>query len=621
MLPTKLLLALTILPAVVSSQQLSSDTTKIKEVIIQENRLQIPFSQNNRNVQILSKEEIQKLPGISLPEVLRFAAGVDIRQRGAFGTQADIGIDGGSFDQTIILINGVKISDPQTGHHMLNLPIALSSIERIEILRGPASRIYGINGLTGAINIVTTKVDASKIETNAYVGSSFQDVEESDKSGKYYATGLQLSADIYQKDHQHQFFIAKEHSNGQRYNTASDNYKLFYQNLIELNQHNEIQVMAGYMDNKFGANGYYAAPGDIESEEYVKTAISSLSSKHQLNSKFNLSPRLSYRYNEDDYRYYRNDLTKARSRHYTHTLTAELNAAVDLGFGDLGLGLESRLEKINSSNIGDHQRNNWGAYTEFRTTEIKNFLLNIGAYINYNSDYNWQIFPGIDVSYLISDQWKLSASTGSSQRIPTYTDLYLNQKMSNIGNPALLSENSWQNDISLSFNTSKFNSKIGYFYRDIDNFIDWTRSSTTEPYQANNLGNNKTHGIFTQTQYIHALSKIQSISFSINYTYLNPSIINKTNQMMTKYGINSLKHQAQGILSYQYKQIQLSSANRLIQRISGNAYYVADLRLAYQPKKIGFNLDVQNLFNEKYIEIAAVPLPTRWLMFGVQYRI
>ncbi len=621
MLPTKLLLALSILPGLASAQQITSDTTKIKEVIIQENRLQIPFSQNNRNIQILSKEDIQKLPGISLPEVLRFAAGVDIRQRGAFGTQADIGIDGGSFDQTIILINGVKISDPQTGHHMLNLPIALSGIERIEILRGPASRIYGINGLTGAINIVTKKVTDNKIEAQAYAGSSFKDVEETDKTGKYYGTGLQLNADIYQSQHQHQIFIAKEHSNGQRYNTASDNYKLYYQNNIELNQGNSIQAMAGYMDNKFGANGYYAAPGDKESEEYVKTAISSLSSNHQLSSKFKLSPRLSYRYNEDDYRYYRNDLTKARSRHYTHTLTAEVNAAMDLGFGDLGLGLESRLEKINSSNIGKHQRNNWGAYTEFRTTEIKNFLLNVGAYINYNSDYNWQIFPGIDVSFLISDQWKLSASTGSSQRIPTYTDLYLNQRPANIGNPDLQSENSWQNDVSISFNSNRFQSKLGYLYRDIDNFIDWTRSSQAEPYQANNLGNNKTHGLFSQSQFIQPITAYQSISVALNYTYLNPSIINKTNQNYIKYGINSLKHQAQGILSYQYKQFQVSSANRLIQRVSGNTYFVADLRFAYQQKKIGFNLDIQNLFNEKYVEVAAVPLPSRWIMLGVQYRI
>src|SRR5690606_23866178 len=129
----------------------------------------------------------------------------------------------------------------------------------------------------------------------------------------------QLNADLFQENHQHQIVIAKEHSNGQRYNTASDNYKLYYQNQIELNQRNNIQVMAGYMDNKFGANGYYAAPGDIESEEYVKTALSSITSNHQLSNKLKLSPRLSYRYNEDDYRYYKHDLTKARSRHYTHT--------------------------------------------------------------------------------------------------------------------------------------------------------------------------------------------------------------------------------------------------------------------------------------------------------------
>src|SRR5690606_24675262 len=175
-------LSFLILPHFGFTQTILGDTTQIQEVLINEDRLQIPFSEQSRNVQILTRKEIQSLPATSIQELLSYIPGVDIRQRGPFGTQADIGIDGGSFDQTIVLLNGVKISDSQTGHNMLNLPLPVDMIERIEILRGPASRIYGINGLTGAVNIVTRQVEKSAIFAHLYGGSSFAKVDALDQS-------------------------------------------------------------------------------------------------------------------------------------------------------------------------------------------------------------------------------------------------------------------------------------------------------------------------------------------------------------------------------------------------------------------------------------------------------
>src|SRR5690554_7430198 len=123
--------------------QVSTESDEeLDEIIIEENRLQIPFHKSTRNVQVLTKEDIQKLPVSSLNEVLSYVGGVDIRQRGPFGSQADISIDGGSFEQTMILWNGVKMGDAQTAHHSMNLPIPLEAIERIEVLKGPAARIY-----------------------------------------------------------------------------------------------------------------------------------------------------------------------------------------------------------------------------------------------------------------------------------------------------------------------------------------------------------------------------------------------------------------------------------------------------------------------------------------------
>src|SRR5690606_40560633 len=117
--------------------------------------------------------------------------GVETRQRGGFGTQADISIDGGSYQQTLVLLNGVKIHDHQTAHNSLNLPVPVEVIERIEILRGPAARIYGVNALTGAVNIVTKKADSNQVFAHVFGGSNFKKDEEND-SGMYNNRGVQF---------------------------------------------------------------------------------------------------------------------------------------------------------------------------------------------------------------------------------------------------------------------------------------------------------------------------------------------------------------------------------------------------------------------------------------------
>src|SRR5690606_34351885 len=96
----------------------------------------------------------------------------------------------------------------------------------------------------------------------------------------------------------------------------------------------------------------------------------------------------------------------------------------------------------------------------------------------------------------------------------------------NIGNPDLKSESAWQNEIGLQYTRNKWSFQAGYFYRDINRFIDWLRASTDVPYQAQNLGNNKTHGVYSNLGYKTAFGTDQHVMVNLAYTYLNPSIIN-----------------------------------------------------------------------------------------------
>ena len=610
------ILTASLFPFLAFTQEIKQE--KIHEIIITENRLQIPFSKNNRNIEIITAEEIQALPAKSLNEVLTFLNGVDIRQRGPFGSQADISIDGGSFEQSLILLNGIKITDPQTAHHSLNLPVPLDAIERIEVLRGAAARIYGINALTGAINIVTKKVAQNTVMANLYAGSSFKSRAEEDKSGVYYGSGAQLGGTWHQDKHQHQFYYGKEKSNGQRYNTASQSDKLHYQGQLQLNGRNEVEWLGNYMYNKFGANGFYAAPGDKESEEVVETFLSSISSKHQLTDKLYLSPRISNRYNEDDYRYFKHDLSKARSRHYSNSLALELNSRYQTQFGDFGLGWETRFEQISSSNIGSHKRNNHGAYAEFRTEKISNFIINVGAYINYNTQYGWQVYPGMDLGYQLDENWKIVVNAGSSQRIPSFTDLYLNQRPGNIGNPELRSEDAWQVESALKYQRNGLTAHIGYFQRHINDFIDWVREDASTPYQPFNMGKNKVNGINSNIAYNFGSVGHTQYQLNLGYNYLDPSL-NTEVGLTSKYQLENLKHQAKLLFTASREQWSVSLANRLNQRITNKTYYLADLRVSHNFKALQAYVDLQNILNVTYVESMAIPMPGRWLSVGLKY--
>jgi vitamin B12 transporter len=597
------------------------DTTKLNEITISENRLKTPFNKLARNIQFVTKEEIASLPVKSINEVLSYIGGVDVRQRGPFGTQADISIDGGTFEQTLILLNGVKISDAQTAHHSMNIPVPLAAIERIEILKGPAARIYGINALTGAINIVTTSAIQSTLTISAQGGSSFETKDIREGDGKYGGAAVEVVVNLAGKENQHLFAVGSDNYNGQRYNSATHADRLFYQGKLDFNNKHSVNATAGYITNAFGASGYYAAPGDIEAFEEVKTAMFGLGSVHQLSPSFSIKPRLSARYNWDDYRYFRNDLNRARSLHQTAIYAAELNSTLQTTIGDFGFGLETRSEDIESTNIGNRHRNNHGAYAEYKNDLWKALTLNVGAYANYNTQFGWQVFPGLDVAYSLNSYWKLAFNVGSSHRIPSFTDLYLNQRPGNIGNPNLKSENAWQYEGSLQYRNGGFRAQGGYFFRTISNFIDWIRNSSAVPYQPQNFGENKVQGYNVSLLQLVKISDKASLSYHLSYHYLMAENTMYANNLSSKYVLEHLKQQGLARIVFTTKPISLSLANRWIERVNSADYIITDLRLAYGINGYNIYAEATNLFNKEYVEIGTVPLPKRWFALGANLKL
>jgi vitamin B12 transporter len=594
-------------------------TNNLNEVMVRENRLQLPFSKQNRNIWIIDNQQIRKLPNRSIAELLSYATGIDVRQRGPGGVQADISIDGGTFDQTLVLINGIKVSDPQTGHNMMNLPLSVDDIDHIEVLRGSAARIYGTNALTGAINIVTKAVSRTGVSANVFAGSSFK---KDDANGDTYANyGVRATGTLALKGSNHLFSVGQEAGNGYRHNTAFDNQKLFYQGKINIGQTDQLDVTGGYIHNNFGANGYYSAPGDLESEETVKTAIAAIAYKTQLTSFWTFLPRISYRNNVDDYLYIKSTPDKFHNHHVSQVITAELNNTFSTGIGEFGLGLEGRKEKINSTNLGKRDRENLGIYGEYKFDRVKNLLINVGTFVNYNSDYKWQAFPGIDAGYTFLGNWKLFMNIGTGQRLPTYTDLYY-KGPTNIGNENLKPEKSRYAEGGLKYNSDHLVLNASVFKRRINDFIDWVKARTTDPWQPQNFSQLNTMGYTLSADYntgaLQNSSVFDNMRFGLGYTHLDPKV--KTtleSAVFSRYAIESLKNQLTGTVSGDFlKVMSLTITARYCERITYKDYTVMDARLAYKFKTSSIYADVSNIFDVSYIQAGAVPMPGVWATLG-----
>jgi vitamin B12 transporter len=597
----------------------------LNEITIQENRLQIPFAKQNRNITIIDQSLIRTLPVKSVNELLSYVSGVDVRQRGPWGTQTDIGIDGGTFDQTLVLINGIKISDPQTGHNMMNIPVPLTAIDHIEVLRGPAARVYGVNALNGAINIVTKIPERTGVTANVYTGSSFN--KDTSNNKLYGGYGVELSASLAGENTQHMLSVSRQQASGYRYNTAFNNDKIFYQNDIHLTDAASLQMMGGFIYNDFGANAFYSAPGDKESTETVQTGLVGIGAKLKINPYWTLKPRISYRYNHDDYIFIKQKPEVYHNRHETHVIDAELNNTFNTDIGDFGLGLELRNDRINSNSLGKWSRDNYGFYGEYSFNKVERLLVNIGAYANYNSDFGWKILPGIDAGYRIYKGLRIFANAGVGQRLPTYTDLYY-KGPSNVGNPLLKPEYSYNIEGGLKYNDRQLNATISYFNRRTEGFIDWVKDTITAPWQPVNYHKINTQGITFSIDYRWRSKEESKAGVAIitgaSYTYLDVKtkdfVSEEGETKLSNYALQNLRNQFCANVNFEFFQkLNLTFAGRYQQRVSYKDYTVFDAKVSYTLRKFSIYVDVNNLTNVQYIEAGAVPMPGRWVSLGLKW--
>tara|TARA_R110000868_G_scaffold195442_2_gene441107 strand:- start:1882 stop:3702 length:1821 start_codon:yes stop_codon:yes gene_type:complete len=576
---------------------------QLQEVVIKSSRIDLPFSENSRTITVISSEDIKQSAATNVADLLQQFAGVDIRRRGTSGMQADLYIRGGSFDQTLLLIDGIKVEDAQTGHHTMNMALPLAVIERIEIIKGPAARVFGQNAFTGAINIVTKKTQDNLVSLGVEGGSFDQ------KNGSVtVASALENSS--------HLVYVSRNVSDGYRYNTDYDNQNYFIKSTFNKNAL-PIDMITSFSERQFGANGFYASPAAINQYEVTQTSLIGVSTEIK-NSKLTLKPSVYWRRNQDEYIFVRQDPSIYRNLHLTNKVGAELNAKYSSNMGVTGFGIDMAKVSLSSNNLGDRNRFMTTFFLE-HLFKLANDKLDItpGIAVNYFSDFKFHAFPGIDVGYKLNNSLKAYGNIGYTYRIPTYTDLYYNDPTT-LGDANLTPEEAIAEELGLKYITNNFNASFALFNRDANKLIDYVKENVDDRWQATNIAELNTKGFELSTNYNFKFGAFNQL-LNLSYTFLEEDIKN-INVNFSRYSINSLKHQVASRLSTSFiKNISQTIVYKYAERTNGESYSVVDASVNIPLSAFEISFIANNIFNTEYTETNLVPMPKGNVLFGLTY--
>ena len=572
---------------------------EIDEVNLQGRFLSIPYNDVNENVTVITKQQIENSPATSIDELLQFQSGLDIRRRGSNGVQSDISIRGSSFEQVLILINGIRMNDSQTGHNTFNIPFDISAVERVEIMKGSSAKLYGQNVFAGVINIVTKSSADEKVSIKA-------------QGGDFKTYDLSASATFGSEKFTNLLTLSNGASDGYRFNTDYNIRNFFYQNKLKLNE-GSVSLQAGFSEKKFGANGFYASPSAINQYEETQASVVSLQYQQKFNH-LSLNSSVYWRRGQDMYVFLRQNPSYYRNMHIGNNIGGTVNATYESSLGTTNVGVDFRREFLSSNNLGERKRDVTQVFFDHQFKFLNQKLeLNPGAsWANYSGENFF--YPGVDVGYIFNSNHKIFGAISKGFRIPTFTDLYYVSPTEK-GNPDLIPESAVSSEIGYRFQSQKILAKVSGFIRNTNNGIDWLKATPESIWTAENVGKINLKGF--ETEFKHQL--FDFLNYRLNYTYLDNHY---KNTELSRYALTNLRHQFVGQIDVKFlKFFSNQLIYRYTERVNLGSYNTLDEQLNFRYKDLNFYVLINNLTNAKYVETNLVPMPGRWLNVGFTYQI
>ena len=622
----------------------SQGESSTDEVIVTGQRVSYSLENSAINVEVIDSKEIEKMAIQSISDILELSSGLDVRNRGKSGTQSDISIRGGHFNQTLIMLDGVPISDPHTGHHSMNLTINKEVIDRIEIIKGGGSKSAGINSFAGVVNIITKREVENKVSVDLQ-GGEFG----------FYNMGLTLTNKYNNLNSI--FYVNKEGSNGFTTNTDHQTFTAGLKSSYLFDNSNYLSLDLSLADRQFGANSFYSAsfPNQFETTKTLNTSI-----KGKFGDKLVFTPSVYYRTNYDRFELYRSfngaaDWYQDHNYHLSGILGTNGNLSYKSNIGVSSFGYEVRRENIYSTVLGENLNttvDNFIDDTDFTkqkdrlntTFFLENaysndkIVLNTGLSVFNNSDFGTYFNPGVDFAYKINSQNKVLINLNRSVRIPTFTEIYYTGP-TNIGNINLKPEVANNYEIGYNYFNDKIRFNSGVFVRQGENLIDWNRPNDTTVWQTNNLTDINFYGIEGDFTYNINLDidNIKIHTIKIGGLVMQSDM--KESGFDSYYVLDHLNYKFNLLVIFKiFNKLDITydmsyqKRNGSFQLVTGesqvmseyDAFLMSNIKLNYNLKEltkqdIDFYVDVTNLFDESYFDLANVPVAGRWTTVGFRY--
>jgi len=617
---------------------------ELEEVQVTGSRAPMTLGQSARMVTVMEREAIAAAPVQSVVDLLKYAVGVDVRQRGPIGAQSDISVRGGTYEQITVLLNGINIGDPQTGHNVADFPVDISEIERIEVLEGPAGRVYGTSSLVGAINIVTKLAPQSSIDVHAE-GGSYGYIQGGGRinvnSGKFnnQISGSYTRSDGYSRN--------QKGSLNSDYTTA----KAFYQGRFE-NDEIKMNWHAGLSNKDFGSNTFYSSKFDDQFEHTLKlyTAI-----QGETKGKLHFRPSMYWNRSHDRFELFRgSESVVPFNYHRTDVFGLNLNSYFETSWGKTAFGAEFRNEDIVSGNLGEPlakprhihgtdrdytvglNRSNLSFHAEHNIL-LRNFTISAGlvATKNTGNEMNFRIYPGVDLSYQFARNLKAYASYNTSLRMPSFTELYYSVG-GHQADKNLKPEEMQAFEVGFKYLSRNVRGTLSFYYHHGKNMIDWIKdTSQGEDALWESVNHTKLNTLGAEATLVFDFASMiptQHILRTLNlaYSYIDQDKDVEPN-FQSQYALEYLRHKMVAQVGlHVIDKVNMDIVYRYHDRVGNyqmlsgethkyDPYGLLDARVSYSTPTYKLYVEANNLFDKTYYDYGNVPQPGFWFIVGASY--
>lgn len=601
-------------------------------VVVTASRTATPAQQTGRRVSVYTQRDIETLSVNSIDQLLDVVAGLDVQSRGDFGVQSDLTMRGSTFNGVLLLLDGARVNDPYTGHFLMDLPVPLSEIARVEVLRGPATALYGPDALGGVVHLITQTALRSGDLSNTGVAASAEGRYGKhnfyDANGSVRSVGTQTAISAA---------AAVQGSDGQTVPAADPQGEDNLSNTVQTDFSRRVATAAaahdlggatlyaraGMDDREFGAYHFYTDFPSDRAREATSTfwVQSQLSSSGETETPWQV--QLFGKQHRDRYTY---NPTLPSNQHISRRLKMQGQASHTLGAVRVTGGASAGLRGVDSNRDGLHSDPSAGAFVSLRWRATSRLTVNQSTRIDYDPAYGVEPTPQLYLAYDLN-RATLRVGGGRVVRAPNYVERFIDSP-TNQGTPTLDAETAWSGEAGADMHLpADLSLSITAFHRTTQNAIDYLRQSGV--FVARNLDHTTTTGLETELAFDRSIGGV-GVDVDAAYTLLDATLDGQRSPSAYKYGLNSPRHLLQGSALITLQPVTLGVQGLWKDRLADQglatpSYGVVHGRLGYRTSLSGvpvtLSAEVRNLFDTEYSEIFDAPMPGRTLLVGAKVQL